>query len=50
LFSDFEINYNTIEEIYRRGTLLYLVDEEVELEKKETVKEKLELEEKSDSK
>lgn len=30
LFSDFGINYNTIDEIYRRGTLLFYVNVEVE--------------------
>ena len=30
LFSEFGVNYNTIEEIYRRGTLLYYVTENVE--------------------
>lgn len=30
LFSEFGINYNNIEEIYRRGTLIYYTTEEIE--------------------
>jgi tRNA(His) guanylyltransferase len=31
LFSEFGINYNNIEEIYRRGTFLLYVDEKIYL-------------------
>jgi tRNA(His) guanylyltransferase len=32
LFSEYQINYNNIEEIYRRGTLLYYLSEKEEVE------------------